>query len=297
MFSYKDLILSSSNQGLIGIKKGLISLVNQPNYYIRECLKIIKSILTPVPKYPVVRKINNTINFIYDFQLDPQIRQMYAGIYQSEILNVMKKNLIQGDIFIDVGASIGYMSAFCASLVGKRGEVHLFEPVPSYFDKLSKWVNLNKGYKFFLNNFALGESQGIAQIKISDLQNLGWNTMVPGWMKPHTIKKTLEVNVIRLDDYIFENNIKEISLIKIDVEGYEYPVLKGLTKFFSGTEKKLPLIIIEISPTACFQLGYKMRDLEFFMSKYHYKSFTLSGFRIDLKKLENTTDILFKQDL
>ncbi len=279
-----------------GIKKRLSSLFNQPKFYIEEFLKLVKSILTPIPKYPVVRKINNEINFIFDFQLDPVIRRMYTGIYQLNILKTLKKLLNPGDIFIDVGANIGYMSAFSAGLVGKSGEVHSFEPVPFYFNILSKWVTLNKEYQFFLNNFALGESQGIAKIKISDVQNLGWNTIVPGWMKPHTIKEIIEINVIRLDDYIFENNIKKVSLIKIDVEGYEFPVLKGLSKFFMKKEKNLPHIIVEINPTACLQLDYKMRDLEVFMSKYHYKAFSLDGSCIDIKKLEKIMDILFKQD-
>lgn len=296
MFNYKDLIMLSPSQGLMGIKKILVSLINQPNYYIREFLQILKSILTPVPKYPVVRKINNEINFIFDFQLDSVIRRMYAGIYQLNILNIMKKYLKQGDIFIDVGANIGYMSAFGASLVRKMGEVHSFEPVPFYFNLLSKWVKLNKEYQFFLNNFALGESQGMAEIKISDVQNLGWNTMVPGGIKPHTIKEIIEVNVIRLDEYFFDNNIKEVSLIKIDVEGFEFPALKGLTKFFKKNEKNLPIIIVEINPTACSQLDYKMRDLEVFMSKYQYKAFTLNGYDVDIKKLKKTTDILYMQE-
>ncbi len=295
MLNYKDIIVFFSNQSLNGIKKRLISLVSQPNYSVKEFLKIIRSKLTPIPKYPIIRKINNEIIFIFDFQLDPEIRRMYTGIYQSDVLKAMKKNLNQGDIFIDVGANIGYMSALGASLVGKRGEVHSFEPVPLCFNLLSKWVNFNKDFQICINNFALGEFQGTANIKISNLQNIGWNTMIPGWMLPHNIKEIIKVNVIRLDEYIFNNNIKKISLIKIDVEGFEYPVLKGLSKYFAK-EKNLPPIIVEISPTACLELGYKMRDLKDFMSKYHYKAFTLNGYNIDIKKLENTTDILFMPD-
>jgi len=54
----------------------------------------------------------NGINFNIDLKLDFAMRHMYFGLYQFEITDLMKRFLGNGDTFIDVGANIGYISAF-----------------------------------------------------------------------------------------------------------------------------------------------------------------------------------------
>jgi len=174
----------------------LLEFSEKPLFYFKEFLNIYKSFLISViSKYSAISIINrkiNGINFIFDFRLDPQILNMYLGIYQPQIIKVLLKYLKKGDVFIDVGANIGYLSAVGAGLVGKEGEVHSFEPVSVYFDKLSKMVKLNENYKIYLNNVALGDKSSISKINITNLDNIGWNTMVPGMMRPQTIKKKIK---------------------------------------------------------------------------------------------------------
>jgi len=80
----------------------------------------------PLPK-TTCKKING-VWFRFDFDLDPRIKKMYLGEYETETVETMKKLLRQGDVFIDVGANIGFLSAVAAGLVG--GQIHSFEPVP-----------------------------------------------------------------------------------------------------------------------------------------------------------------------
>lgn len=228
----------------------IFSFINEPKYYLKELLKLIKSIITPIPKVAVVGNIND-IFFLFDFQLSPQIAEMYTRIHQPRVIFVLKKILKPGEIFFDVGANIGYMSAYGAGLVGKKGEIHSFEPVPEYFALLSKLTDFNK--------YAVGDTKGFQDIKISNLSNIGWNSMVPGFMKPNTIKKIIEVPVIRLDNYIFKNNIERISLIKIDVEGYEYFVLRGLTNFFQKFKKKFTTNTCRNKSFSMFKIWIKSR--------------------------------------
>ena len=156
---------------------------------------------------------------------------------------------------------------------------------------------LNKKYKIVANNYALGENVGSAKINIPNIHNIGHNSMVPGLIEPDKIKEAIKVKVIRLDDYIFRNKIENVSFIKIDVEGFEYPVLKGLTKFFNNEMNNLPPILVEVNPSAYPLLGLKLKNLEYLMSKYSYKAYTIYKERpIDVKNLISTKDILFKQD-
>jgi len=202
--------------------------------------------------------------------------------------------LKKGDTFIDVGANIGYLSTIALGLIGKRGSVHSFEPVLEYFLRLKDIAFLNKGYNFIVNNCALGEIEGIGKIAVTNLQNIGWNTMVPGFMPSQTIRQMQEVTICRLDSYIKEKALSNIALIKIDAEGFEFAILKGLRKYFE-TSKNRPKIICEIAPSAYSLLGYRLKELVQYMDEFKYSAFQLSNpkKRIDVLELQSTTNVLF----
>ncbi len=95
------------------------------------------------------------------------MRVLYLGLYSTRLVSVLLKYLKKGDIFIDVGAHIGYITAIGTGLVGKKGQVHSFEPVPVYFEKLLEFSHLNKNHQIFVNNYALGETEGISNIDLN----------------------------------------------------------------------------------------------------------------------------------
>lgn len=257
----------------------------------------IKSILlSPVvhPKSPIQKKINGVL-FEFDFDLDLMVKQMYFGAFEPVTVEAMKKTLKSGDTFIDVGASIGYLSCIGAGLVGKRGQVHSFEPAPKYFQRLRKMAITNPDYTIIVNNCALGEVRGTSKLDITSRPNIGWNTMVPNFMKSETINNSIEVPVYRLDDYIKEKGLDKISLIKIDVEGFEFPVLKGLQGYFQSPDHR-PDMVVEIAPAAYPLLGFTLAQLLEYMERYHYHAFSLinTNAKVDITRLEKTTNVLFR---
>ena len=235
------------------IMKAASLLASNPRLFFKRLVGEIKA-TRQLPKSPIQKKINGII-FEFDFDYDPAIKRMYFGIYELETVEVMKKVLKIGDTFLDAGANIGYLSAIGGGLVGKTGQVHSFEPVPEYFQRLKKVAMMNRDYKIVVNQCALGEERGRAKIDVTNLPNIGWNTIVPGFMSNATRKKSIEVPVYRLDDYIKEKGLDKISLIKIDTEGFEFPVLKGLQGYFESTGHR-PVILCEIAPPAYPLLGY-----------------------------------------
>lgn len=206
----------------------------------------------------------------------------------------MKRFLKKGDTFIDIGANIGYLSAVALGFVGKRGEVHSFEPVPEYVERLKEIAAANREYKIIVNQYALGEKEGREKIYVTNLPNIGWNTMIPNFMLEGTLKETVEVGVCRLDSYIMEKRLEDIRLIKIDTEGFEFPVLKGLSGYLENTAYR-PVIICEISPTAYPPLDCTPADLSEYMKSYHYRAFKLAdpGIEVDITRLTETTDVVF----
>lgn len=241
----------------------------------------------------VTRKIGG-IKFDYDFLIDPFVADMHFGTYEPAIVAVIRKILKKGGTFIDVGANIGYITAIAAAAVGKTGRVHSFEPVPQFYSRLEMLARSNPGYYIYPNRCAVGENRGKGTIDVTNLRNIGWNTMVPGFMRDDTRKERIDVDVISLSDYFESRAIEDVSLIKIDTEGYEFPVLKGLARYFSSTTRRPP-IICEICPAVCALLGYPIEDIDSFMKMAGYRAMEVANpaKRCSVQRLNTTTDVLF----
>gem|GEM_PF-501581 len=244
-----------------------------------------------LPPLPAQRRINNII-FEFDTGEFWGTRHMYYGSYAPLIVETMRRFLHRGDRFIDVGANIGYLSAIGAGIVGKSGEVHSFEPVPAYFQKLQKLVRLNPDYTIVAKACALGETQGMAPIQVTT--QIGQNTMVHGLKTSDQVKETIEVPVIRLDSYLEAKGLGEVSLVKIDAQGFEMPILKGLCNYFEQAEF-LPPIICEIIPRAYPLLGYQLNELSDYMEQHGYQARNVpdASRAVDICNLKHTEDILF----
>ncbi len=232
------------------------------------------------------------VNFEIDLDLDPVMRGMYFGAYQTEVKKLLEKFLSRGDTFIDVGANIGYISALAANIVGTTGEIHAFEPVPQYFERLELVRTKNPSYHITTNALALGEQTGTAKIAVNNAKNIGWNTMVPNFMSNNNIAQEIEIPVTTLDAYCEQKNISSAQVVKIDTEGYEFPVLKGFAKTLR-TWEKLPVIIVEIAPAAYPKLGCKLSDLLELFSSLGYVAQNIELTKqIDVTSLTRTDDIV-----
>jgi len=242
-----------------------------------------------MPPLPA-RKQTNGIWFEYDAV--HATSAMYFGSYAIALIDLMQRFLRPGDTFLDVGANIGYLSAVGAGLVSKSGQVHSFEPIPTYFRRLLRLAELNPEYTIVANPCAGGDKEGTAQADVST--EPGENTLVPNFTSKESVKERVEVSVIRLDDYIENKRLTNITLIKIDTEGFEFPVLLGLRKFFERFER-LPVILCEVDPRAFAPLGYKPSDLVEYMARFGYQARqVISPSRaVDAAALTHVDDVLF----
>jgi len=265
-------------------------LTKRPALFCRILLAKLNS-QRPLPPLPARRRIGEVI-FEYDMANYHATAPMYFGSYAPLVVGAMRRYLRPGGIFFDVGANIGYLSAVAASLVGPAGQIHAFEPVPAYFARLCRLAELNPAYNFFTNQSAAGELAGQCPIFIT--REPGQNTLVRAYKHEPEIVAKLEVPVERLDGYISSRQIDSISLIKIDAEGFELPILKGLAGYFDHSPYRPP-IICEIAPRAYPLLGRSVDELHDFMRQHSYKPYDLLDGRtpIDLRALRRVEDVLF----
>ena len=242
-----------------------------------------------------IKEING-VKYEFNFNINSQyLKQTYFNIYRRDLIDIMKEKLKRGDIFLDIGANVGYVSAIGASIVGKSGQVHSFEPIPECTLFLEKMKALNPEYNIFVNSCACSDKEGFSNIDVST-SDIRFNTMVPNFMRKDDVKENISVPVCRLDNYICENDLKNITFIKIDVEGFELKVLKGLQKYFEYIKPTdRPPIYCEIVPTVYPLLRLSLESLNNYMERYSYNAFDCKDVskKIDITKLEKTTNVLF----
>jgi len=141
--------------------------------------------------------------------------------YQTELF---KKLVDNGMTVVDIGANIGYYTLMAARLVGKQGRVFAFEPEPKNYDLLVRNVALNKYVNVVTEQKAVSDKTGKADLFIS--REAGAHGLMSGREGAVGVKS---VETISLDSY-FKGRPGPLDIVKIDVEGAELAVLKGMTQ-------------------------------------------------------------------
>lgn len=159
------------------------------------------------------------------------------GVYEPFMLDLIFKYLHTGSTFIDIGANIGQHSMYAASIVGKSGSVHSFEPIPYLSKQLQDSANHDHFESIIhAHNCALGKAESTEKLYVS--KNIGGSSLV----NDDDTKEIITVHVKNGDEEL--RTLSSVNLIKIDVEGYEYEVLLGIEKTLF---KYKPVILIEFS--------------------------------------------------
>lgn len=83
---------------------------------------------------------------------------LYFNSYAPLVTHAVRRFLKAGDVFFDIGANVGYISAIAAGLLGTHGQVHAFEPVPEHFARLQRLARLNPQRAIFANACAAGDA-------------------------------------------------------------------------------------------------------------------------------------------
>lgn len=189
--------------------------------------------------------------------------------------------LSPGAVFVDIGANIGHFSAIAASIVGPTGAVHAFEPVPRYRTVLDRLQHENPRRSIVVNACAFGNQQTQASIDVAGDRNIGWNSLLPDTVgrayfedgtsisNGHVLAEQVEVTVMRFDDYAQEQEIERIDLIKIDVEGFEMNVLRGME---TTVARLHPPILVELSPHLLKRLGVTPADVAGWANRFGYRA-------------------------
>jgi FkbM family methyltransferase len=155
-------------------------------------------------------------------------RDMAFGIYDRREIRLVQHLVREGQVALDVGAHVGFYTVLLGSLVGPAGRVVAVEPVPSNFAALQRNVALNSFDGVHLVQAAASERNGTARLSTQEGET-GWGSLEISRSGP-----AVEVGTIRLDEYLNDLGVASLGFAKIDVEGHELSVLRGLEKFLDS---------------------------------------------------------------
>jgi FkbM family methyltransferase len=185
----------------------------------------------------------NTIDHI-------QRRIYYFGTWEPNLTAFLMRRLSPGDLFVDVGANIGYFSLLAAKLVGTSGKVLAIEASPSIFAKLANNLKHNNLDNVVALNLAASDSSGVTNVYLGPEVNIGQTTV----LKTERYRVECEIPCRRLDDILSSKDLQRAKIIKIDVEGAEWAVMTGLLPLLKSFPQTLE-VVIEINPRRLATLG------------------------------------------
>ena len=183
-----------------------------------------------------------------------------------------------GDIILDVGANVGYTAMLYAAIAGDTGHVTAFEPSPRAFMHLSRnCANLGN---VTCIQAAVSETSG--EMRFYETESLDTSSLIP-----RDCVQDYIVPVVTVDE-ILENAVPP-SFIKIDVEGHEHAVFRGMKTLLSQTNP--PVILFEAASTLTRE---KSCDLiqELSQSRYTFHGILRNGYLCAADETEGMSNYL-----
>jgi len=168
-----------------------------------------------------------------------------------------------GDCVLDVGANLGYFSLVAAELVGPAGCVHAFEPAPQVLPLLQENARLNPQANLQVHGVAVSDCCGQTRFFAAPRGRSGYSSIRDLGAETSVIST---VPTITLDALLPQ--LPPVRLVKIDVEGAELRVLRGMRQLI---DRDRPFLIVEVDDGFLRQLGADASRLCAFLTQAGYK--------------------------
>lgn len=186
--------------------------------------------------------------------------------WEEHLYDAIKHINFKNSIIIDIGANLGSHTLEFADLVGDNGKVYAFEPQRIIYYQLCSNIIANGYNNIFAYNLALSDKNETAYIEkqnfySDDILNIG---------DTHISNDGDIIDVKKLDNY----NLNNVSLIKIDVQGYEPFVLNGAIETI---KRNKPIILIEIVNEHLNIYNKSDENIKEFFSNINYNLNNISG--------------------
>jgi len=206
------------------------------------------------------------------------ILNIFDYFQQIKIIKLINSRFSKPIVIFDVGAHYGETIKLFTNKL-KVEKIYSFEASPENFNILKKNISNNDYPKVEILNYGLGEKN--TKVNLNQTLESSSSTINQLNKKSKYFKKKLKVlnikdndsfhyqlpvTLITMDDFIEKNHIKYVDLLKIDTEGYEYNILKGLSKY----HKRVKLVYFEHHYDDMILKNYKFGDIHKLLKNFGF---------------------------
>ncbi|MFJ5225323.1 FkbM family methyltransferase [Streptomyces sp. NPDC088400] len=201
-------------------------------------------------------------------------RYLYIfGIWEPHITRWLRNRLRPGDTFVDIGANIGYYSVLASGLVGGEGRVVAIEASPTFHERVAQHVRLNGCRNVRAVNAAVSDSRKKLTFVLASSANMGANSIVP---YDGPAESSFEIEAVPLTELLDPDEIAGARVIKIDVEGAEGSVVRGMVPLFDKLRPDVE-IAVEVAPDRMAQLGDSIEELMTTMREHGFHAYRIDN--------------------
>jgi len=192
------------------------------------------------------------------------------GFYEKMEAEFIKTKIKPGLVVIDIGANVGFYTVILARLVGPKGQVISFEPEPENFSFLEKTIKINDFKNVLAYQLAVTDKSGTGKLFLS-ADNKGDHRLYdPGNFKSQS---RIDIPLTTLDDFLTEKDFNRVDLVKMDIQGAEGLVLKGMKNTLR--KNKNIKLFLEFWPLGLLKSGANPRLLLKELEELGFKIFKI----------------------
>jgi FkbM family methyltransferase len=192
------------------------------------------------------------------------------GSNELPVQTAVVDTLRPGDVFVDVGANVGFFGLLAARKVGPAGHVLAIEAVAEVAEAARTNARLNDFAHMQVLVAAASDHEGTTELMLA--QHPGGATISPDDVPPDLVGRRV-VPTVTLDDLVTSGQLPPPAMVKIDVEGAEMAVLRGMSGIL---REHRPAILCELDSAVPSVLAEKVAAFRELMSQQGYEVRDLS---------------------
>ena len=257
-------------------------IVNHPLNKKRKVRSVLNFFLWQVSsryqREPVEKKFVDDTKFWVRKGMTGITGNLYVGLHDFEDMSFVLHFLRPEDTFVDIGSNVGSYSLLASGVV--KAQTIAFEPDPQNFKYLSKNIALNK-----IQHLASAHNIGLGNKKSELLFSSNFDAMNHIIERDEQKEQHVKANLVKVERLDAVLTQQSPTLMKIDVEGYEVPVIEGAKSILE--QPGLKALIIELKGNGMNRYGYDENEAKQYLMRIGFKPYYYDPFQRSLTLLND----------
>jgi len=208
---------------------------------------------------------------------------MQAREYEPHVTRALRSVVRAGNVFVDIGANIGFFTNLAAHLVGTEGRVFAIEPMDKNLQLIYRGIARNNYRHVQVLACAASDARGTVCVATGPSTSNGQVVALDGSGARDAM---LYSQTIRLDDVL--GDLDRLDLVKFDIEGFE---LRAWSGFQRTLERLRPVVLTEFHPL-CMRTHAHVDPIDYLRTLFAYGDVCVLPYHGDPQPCDGAADVM-----